>query len=218
MLAALLAALISTMSAGLGQEAAVPAEATGNPANTETNLPAFRLKGYQEPLAPHWNVQHELLVYSNTQISFSVPRDYRAQSDPLTQTVNMDYQGNQLEYGACHISLRLLPVPDTTNTLDGDWVRGQILAEHPGAKVMDEFGASLGGSMGYGVELRYSQVGISTVSRIILVPLPETLAEVKLTCTADYIDQHRPTLNQLMLSTRFAPLGTKIEYQVIRLE
>lgn len=184
-----------------------------NAAETATNAPpkpAFTVKVSRETIPHLGEIARGLIEGETNQITFVLPKGFRMQPEASKKRVAM-----LSEDGTGMIVLTLQePVSNPQEKVkETDKLKESAEKGLANAKLTDQFIASSG--MGGGAGFEFIQPGGNggQLTRAYFFALPNGILEASLACQSNNVSKHELRLNELLLSLRSSPIGTKPEFR-----
>ena len=178
--------------------------------NAPPGKPKLDARFYQQDTPYAGEITRCILVAQASQFSFVLPAGFRRQVDPVERKVSLI----STSY-TCAISAMIHETAtDGAADLKPDTLRVQVSSRHEGAKIVDEFTASIESMSGPGFELEWkSEAALKMTTRAVFVPYAGGHLEFSVQAPASEIRQYDQALNQLMLSFRTSPIGADVAVQ-----
>jgi hypothetical protein len=175
-----------------------------------SETPRIKLRLYQEEIPHAGQITRAILLAETNQFSFVVPLGFRSQAEQSQKRIILTSRDH-----ACSIVMQVHESPTrSTPKLKPEEHRAQVLSRYPGAKIVDEFTASIESQSGPAFEVEWQpQVGGLTATRLAFVPYAGGYLEFVINAPVERIRKFDPVLNQLLLSFRSSPIGAKLEVQ-----
>lgn len=187
---------------------------------TSTNPPVMHLRGFTEKVAAQWEIQRGLITYGTNHLTFVCPAEYQLQTEVGAARLGMEYAGDARAHGHSTLTLQLYPLADyPTNAPTHKWLWEKWQKEWPDVTLTGEFTASMGAFSGPGIELRKPAGATAyAVIRQAVIVLPDCVAVVTHTASAEHAAFHQASYRQFMLSVRCVPVGAPVEFRPLVLE
>ncbi len=187
----------------------VRAEATASPTDAAPNL---KVHIFNDKLTTGYEFVRGILITASNQFSCVLPAGFRTQvSDEKKELslLSLDQLGK--------ISVQIVETGGATvPELNNREMRAQALARQPGAKVVDEFVLTAAGKSGPAFELEWWTEAKTKMSmRMGFIPFAGGHLEVTVFAPSSKFRNFDGPLNQLLLSIRTSPVGSKLGMQMI---
>ncbi|HWY77953.1 MAG TPA: hypothetical protein VN281_20225 [Verrucomicrobiae bacterium] len=114
------------------------------------------------------DIYRALVTMGTNKFAFFLPEEFRLDNNPLEGSIKLiNREGN------CRIVFSIVGPAPESGVLDTETYRTLVLEQHPGAKIVQEFGRGVDGRIGPGFDMQWRGPGATMQSaRALFVPSP----------------------------------------------
>jgi len=172
--------------------------------------PKLEARFFQQDTPYAGAITRGIIVAQTNQFSFVLPPGFRRQVDQSEKKVSLV----STSY-TCAITATIHETAlDGKVDLQPEIVRQQVLSRYKGARITDEFSASIESMSGPAFEVEWtSDTGKKMTTRTAFVPYPGGHIELSMQSPTEEVRAYDHALNQLLLSFRTSPIGSKLAVQ-----